>query len=108
LIPTLLAHLPEPYNTEAIAKSIFETPFKYAEEYPIGTPLRDAIVLSYRHTQKMLTITGIGLCLPLIMFSLCIRNKKLGNEQSLPSAEDYNDKGWLEKLRSWNLSKLWK
>jgi SIT family siderophore-iron:H+ symporter-like MFS transporter len=56
----------------------------------------------------MLTITGIGLCVPLIMFSLCIRNKKLGNEQSLPSAEEDDNEGWLEKLRSWDMWKLWK
>jgi SIT family siderophore-iron:H+ symporter-like MFS transporter len=108
LIPSLRVHLPEPYNTEAMAKSIFANPFNYASRYPIGDPLRDAIVLSYMHTQKMLTVTGICLCAPLIMFSLVLRNVRLGDEQSLPNAEAYDGNTKAEKDGGWNLFKLWK
>jgi len=51
------------------------------------TPERDAVIVSYRHIQRMLCITGICLCIPLIAFSLCLRNPRLGKEQSLPDAE---------------------
>ncbi|KAF2813544.1 siderochrome-iron transporter-like protein Sit1 [Mytilinidion resinicola] len=88
LIPTLLKNLPPPYNNMTIAQGIYESPFEYAINYPIGTPLRDGIVTSYRHTQRLLTVTGICLCVPLIFFSLLIRNPKLGKEQSLPDAEE--------------------
>lgn len=88
LVPTLLKNLPSPNNTIAIAESIYGSPFEYAANYSVGTPLRDAIIVSYRHTQKLLTITGICLCIPLIAFSLVIDNPRLTSQQSLPDAED--------------------
>ncbi|KAH7094943.1 major facilitator superfamily domain-containing protein [Paraphoma chrysanthemicola] len=108
LIPSLLKYLPEPYNTESTAKSIFATPFEYAAKYPIGTPVRNAIVLSYRDAQKALTGTGLGLCVLLITFSLCIRNEKMSDDQSLPWAESYGEKTWSERLKGWKPSMLWK
>jgi SIT family siderophore-iron:H+ symporter-like MFS transporter len=87
LVPTLLEQLPTPYDNATIAEGVYRTPFEYAEKYPIGTPLRDGMVASYQHIQRLLTITGICLCLPLIFFSLVIRDPVLGNEQSLPDAE---------------------
>jgi SIT family siderophore-iron:H+ symporter-like MFS transporter len=108
LIPALLKHLPPPYNNEATAKSIFATPFDYATKYPVGTPIRDAIILSYKEAQQTLTGTGLGLCVLLILFSLCIRNHKMGNEQSLPEAESYSDMPWLERIKGWRISTLWK
>ncbi|CAL3971964.1 unnamed protein product [Diplocarpon coronariae] len=88
LIPTLIRNLPSPYNNVTMAQQIYGSPFEYAANYSIGTPLRDGIVESYRYTQKLLTITGICLCVPLIVFSLLIDNPKLGEEQSLPDAEE--------------------
>lgn len=35
----------------------------------------------------LLTVTGICLCVPLIAFAVCLRDPVLGNEQSLPNAE---------------------
>lgn len=107
LIPALLKHLPQPYNNEATAKSIFAAPFDYANKYPVGTPIRDAIILSYRDAQQTLTGTGIGLCVLLILFSLCIRNEKMSNEQSLPGAENYSEMTWFERVKGWKVSMLW-
>lgn len=90
LVPTLLQNLPAPYNTTTIAEEIFASPFEYADDYPIGTPLRDGMVKSYRHIQKLLTVTGICLCVPLIFFSFAIRDPILGREQSRPDAEQDN------------------
>ncbi|CAG8972102.1 hypothetical protein HYALB_00011234 [Hymenoscyphus albidus] len=87
LIPTLLKNLPPPYNNLTIAQGIYGSPFEYAANYTIGNPVRDGMVVSYRYTQKLLTITGICLCVPLIIFSLLIRNPKLSDEQSLEDAE---------------------
>ncbi|KAE8452619.1 hypothetical protein EG329_013878 [Mollisiaceae sp. DMI_Dod_QoI] len=98
LIPTLLKNLPSPYNNTAIAQDIYASPFEYATNYSISNPLRDGIVTSYRYTQKLLTITGICLCVPLIVFSLLIRNPRLSEEQSLPNAEQSLE---LEEKRPW-------
>lgn len=90
LVPTLLKNLSVPYNNITIVEGIFASPFEYASNYTIGTPLRDGMVNSYRHIQKLLTITGICLCLPLVFFSLVIRDPTLGGEQSRPDAEQAN------------------
>lgn len=54
---------------------------------PPGTPARDAAIDVYRHVQRLLCITAIGLCVLLIFFALMLRNPRLGKEQSLPAAE---------------------
>lgn len=87
LVPTLLKNLPLPNNTVTVAQSIYGSPFEYVANYSVGTPMRDAIVVSYRHTQKLLTITGLCLCIPLIAFSLMVDDPKLTSQQSLPDAE---------------------
>ncbi|KAF2827277.1 putative transporter [Ophiobolus disseminans] len=108
LVPTLRRHLPDPYNNDTIARSIFAAPFTYAADYPIGSPMRDAIVKSYNHTQQLLIITGMCLCVPLIVFSLCIRNPRLGNDQSLPNAEIPEHRSQTDGTGRWQLSNLWK
>jgi SIT family siderophore-iron:H+ symporter-like MFS transporter len=42
---------------------------------------------AYKHVQRLLTITGICLCIPLIAFSLCLRNPKLTDQQNLVENE---------------------
>jgi len=74
-------------NNATIAVYAYSNPLFFVFDYPVGTPERDAVIVSYRHIQRMLCITGICLCIPLIAFSLCLRNPRLGKEQSLPDAE---------------------
>jgi SIT family siderophore-iron:H+ symporter-like MFS transporter len=74
-------------NNVTIAVYAYSNPLFFVYDYPVGTPERDAVITSYRHIQRLLCITGICLCIPLIVFSLCLRNPRLGKEQSLPDAE---------------------
>lgn len=76
---------------ETLAVSTFADPFGAAAEWPMGTPEREAIVASYQHVQRLLTITGICLCVPLIAFSVCLRNPKLNNNQTLAEGGDKSD-----------------
>jgi SIT family siderophore-iron:H+ symporter-like MFS transporter len=78
-------------TTEALA--VFADPFTYATIYEPGTHQRDAIVVSYGYVQKLICIVGICLCIPQIAFACIIRNPKLGKEQSLPDAEEYDMEG---------------
>ncbi|KAK4155605.1 major facilitator superfamily domain-containing protein [Chaetomidium leptoderma] len=64
----------------------YENPFGFAEEYKVDTLERQALIDSYKHAQRLLTITGICLCVPLICFAAVLRNPKLNDEQTL--AED--------------------
>ncbi|KAL2888360.1 Siderophore iron transporter 1 [Ceratocystis lukuohia] len=68
---------------DTLAALTYQDPFTQAALYPVGTPERDAIIQAYRHVQRLLTITGICLCVPIIAFALCLRNPKLNNKQTL-------------------------
>ncbi|KAI3019662.1 hypothetical protein CBS147347_8957 [Aspergillus niger] len=71
-----------------LATQAFKDPFTFSATYPIGTPDRDAVVAAYKHTQRLLCITGICLTVPLVAFSLCTRNLVLTKEQSFANAEE--------------------
>ena len=66
---------------------MYASPLTTAILYDFGTTERDAIVDAYKHTQRLLCITGICLCVPLLAFALLLRDPRLGDEQSLPEAE---------------------
>lgn len=70
-----------------LAMAAYGSPFGFVANYTMETPERQGVVEAYRHTQRLLCITGICLCVPLIAFACVIRDPKLGKEQSLPDAE---------------------
>ncbi|KAK1764300.1 siderochrome-iron transporter [Phialemonium atrogriseum] len=70
-------------NNDTLALLTYENPFVIAAEYAVGTPERDAIIEAYKHAQRLLTITGICLCVPLIAFAFTLRNPKLNDKQNL-------------------------
>lgn len=74
-------------NATEITAAMYANPYVTVVEYPIGTPERSAIIDGYRHSQKLLTITGLCLCLPIIFFGLCTRNPRLPDTQSIATAE---------------------
>ncbi|KAF1362103.1 siderochrome-iron transporter-like protein Sit1 [Lizonia empirigonia] len=71
-----------------LAAEVYADPFTFASTYPVGTPEREAVILAYRHVQRLLCIAGICLSVLLIGFALVIRNPKLGKTQSLEDAEE--------------------
>ena len=83
----LPSELQKQLKNSTLAISAYGDPFTFAVNYTMDTPERQAVVLAYKHTQKLLCVTGICLCVLLIAFSLVIRNPRLSNEQSLPDAE---------------------
>ncbi|KAL1887483.1 ferrioxamine B transporter [Sporothrix stenoceras] len=87
VLPATLEKNLNPINS-TLAPLVYGNPLAYADLYPVGTIERDAIIDSYKHVQRMLTITGIGLCVPLIVFALLLRNPKLNDEQTLAKSSD--------------------
>ena len=72
------------FQTNAtLAMAVYANPFALAAQYPVGTEVRTAIIASYEHVQRLLCITGLGLCAPLLCFSLVVRNPRLNDEQTL-------------------------
>ncbi|OLN96698.1 Siderophore iron transporter 1-like protein 2 [Colletotrichum chlorophyti] len=83
VLPSVLSDRLAPFGNDTLATLTYGQPFVAIAEYPVGTPERAAIIDSYQHVQKLLTITGIALVVPLIAFSLLLRNPKLNDEQTL-------------------------
>jgi SIT family siderophore-iron:H+ symporter-like MFS transporter len=75
-------------NNATIASSAYGDPFTFVAAYPVGTPERSVVIDAYRSTQRLLCVAGICLCVLLIVFAMCLRNPRLGKEQSLPGAEE--------------------
>lgn len=75
-------------GNETLAGEVYGAPFPFAVANPVGTPDRDAVIVAYQKTQRLLCITGICLTVPLIAFALCIRNPRLTKEQSLIKEDD--------------------
>ncbi|KAL2015393.1 hypothetical protein VTK56DRAFT_5547 [Thermocarpiscus australiensis] len=74
------------FHNATLATYAYGDPFSFALQYPVGTPERQALIDSYKHAQRLLTVTGICLVVPLIGFALALRNPKLNDQQTL--AED--------------------
>ncbi|KAM4058807.1 major facilitator superfamily protein [Hirsutella rhossiliensis] len=67
-----------------LAAAAYADPFtNVVAAYPVGTPERTAVVDAYQSIQRILCITGVCLCVPLIFFAMMLRNPKLSNEQTL-------------------------
>ncbi|OQD71821.1 hypothetical protein PENPOL_c001G01558 [Penicillium polonicum] len=71
-----------------LATSAYKDPFTAIAEWPMGTPERTAIVRSYQYIQQLITITGICLCVPIMVFAFAVRDPKLNDEQTLASDDD--------------------
>lgn len=70
-------------SNTALAGLVYTDPYAYTAIYPIGTPIRTAIVDSYKHVQRILCIVGLCLVVPILCFALCLRDPKLIQKQSI-------------------------
>ncbi|KAG6042208.1 hypothetical protein E4U17_001545 [Claviceps sp. LM77 group G4] len=82
VLPSKLNSLLNPLNS-TLGTTMYMNPLGTYTSYPIGTPERTAMVQSYQSVQKLLTITGICLCVPLILFAILLRNPRLDDRQTL-------------------------
>lgn len=84
LYPTLVSNLD--HNT-ALASLIYNAPLTEAVKFDVGTPIRGAIIESYRHVQQLLCVAGLCLCIPMIAFALALRDPTLSEDQVQPETE---------------------
>ncbi|KAK2732607.1 siderophore iron transporter 1 [Colletotrichum kahawae] len=83
VLPGVLEDKLAPLGNTTLAELTYGSPFSVIVEYPVGTPERTAIIDAYQSVQRLLTITGICLTVPLICFAFLLRNPKLNDEQTL-------------------------
>lgn len=87
VLPVRLAQGFSSFGNETLAVYAYSQPLSAILDFPVGSDERDAMIDAYKHVQRLLTITGICLCVPLIAFSLCLRNPKLTDQQNLVEDE---------------------
>ncbi|KAL0930317.1 siderophore iron transporter 1 [Colletotrichum truncatum] len=97
VLPGVLEEKLAPFNNATIATLTYASPFNAIAEYPIGTPERSAIIDAYQHVQRLLTITGICLTVPLIAFAFLLRNPKLNDQQTLAVDSDSDNEAGRNK-----------
>lgn len=99
---TLPGYLRNELNDPKLTKSAYADPMKFIKLYEWGTPERDAVVIAYRQTQRILLITGTCMSVLFIISSLFLRDRKLDNVQSLQGAEQVEEKPkqlpWWKKI----------
>jgi SIT family siderophore-iron:H+ symporter-like MFS transporter len=87
VLPGSLASAFSSFGNETLAVYTYSQPLSAIIDFPVGSAERDAMIDAYKHVQRLLVITGICLCIPLIGFSLCLRNPKLTDQQNLVEDE---------------------
>jgi SIT family siderophore-iron:H+ symporter-like MFS transporter len=90
-LPTQLSQNLGPINASLVSVA-YSSPFTFIAEYPVGTPERTAVIEAYNYSQKLLTITGTCLAIPLIVAALLLRNPRLTDNQALSIAETSSQK----------------
>lgn len=72
-----------------VATEAYNDPFTFITLYTWGTAERIAIVLAYARIQRLLCIVGVVLCVPLLFFTLFLRDHRLDSVQSLELNHDH-------------------
>jgi SIT family siderophore-iron:H+ symporter-like MFS transporter len=85
---TLPKYLSNQLDDQSLVKSAYGDPMAFIVDYPWGSPERDAVVVAYRQTQRILLITATCMCVLLVTSALFLRDRRLDNVQSLKHAEE--------------------
>jgi SIT family siderophore-iron:H+ symporter-like MFS transporter len=71
---------------------VYGDPITFIDTNPrgaVGQPERIALMTAYGEVQRYLTITGLCISVLLVIASLCLRNPRLGDQQSFQDAEGF-------------------
>lgn len=60
-----------------LATEAYSSPYTFVDTYTWETPERQAVVQAYRYIQRLETLVALVFCVPLVGFSLCLRDAKL-------------------------------
>ncbi|CAO3639896.1 unnamed protein product [Cunninghamella echinulata] len=92
-------------DSSSLVSRAYNEPLKFIEMYKMGSPERMAMIAAYDHTQRLLALTGCCMAIPLILAALALSNPLIGDEQSLPNAEEEDssdNKGKVEEYEKEN------
>jgi len=81
-------------TNSTLAAEVYASPFSVVPLYPVGTPEREGIIRAYNESQRYLCITGVCLCVPLLLAALVMRNPRLEDKQSIATAVNRTSSVW--------------
>lgn len=67
----------------SLATLAYQSPYQFIKKHEWGTEARRAVSLAYAELQKRLCITGLCLCVPLLVWVFCLRDNRLADAQNL-------------------------
>lgn len=88
-------------SDQTLALEAYSSPFTFIVTYTWNTVERQAVVIAYRYTQKILCIVGLCFCAPLLFAAFLLRDHRLGDVIAL---EDLDEKNLAEDEASY---KFW-
>ncbi|KLP01123.1 probable SIT1-Transporter of the bacterial siderophore ferrioxamine B [Fusarium fujikuroi] len=71
-----------PFGNYTLASAVYASPLTVVPQYPLGSPEREAMGLSYRYIQRNLSIVSLCLVVPMLVLGLCLHNPTLSDKQA--------------------------
>jgi SIT family siderophore-iron:H+ symporter-like MFS transporter len=85
VLPNQLA---QRFDNQTFAAEIYGDPFTFIAVYPVGTVERSLVQEAYAYAQRILCITGICLCVPILICSIIVRNNYFGDVHNAVQGDD--------------------
>ncbi|SCU84094.1 LANO_0C00386g1_1 [Lachancea nothofagi CBS 11611] len=103
LYPKLLQYM----GDSELAQAAYSSPLTFYLKYPWGTPVRDAMVMAYRHVQKYEVLVALILTGPMLLLTFCLRDPELTDDvaQELNEGE-YVKKNQDDPIGDWAASRF--
>lgn len=67
----------------SLAKPAYQSPYQFIKKHKWGTEPRRAVSMAYAEIQRKLAITGLCLCVPMLVWVLLLRDHRLTDSQNL-------------------------
>ncbi|KAF5538176.1 SIT1-transporter of the bacterial siderophore ferrioxamine B [Fusarium phyllophilum] len=71
-----------PFGNDTLASAVYASPLTVVPQYPLGSPEREAMGMSYRYIQRNLSIVSLCLVVPMLVLGLCLHNPTLSDQQT--------------------------
>ncbi|KAF5968179.1 putative SIT1-transporter of the bacterial siderophore ferrioxamine B [Fusarium bulbicola] len=71
-----------PFGNDTLASAVYASPLTVVPQYPLGSPEREAIGMSYRFIQRNLSNVSLCLVAPMLVLGLCLHNPTLSDQQT--------------------------
>ena len=87
ILPKEISNRLETSNSTLIEQA-YGSPLTLLPEYPMGTSVRDSMVLAYRHVQRLLCVVGLCLIVLLLVCAFLLPNPILIDQRSLVEEDE--------------------